>query len=348
MIISKKIIFIIIVIITTTLIGGITNDLYITSNANTRNPVNVNVLLFNFSDPHMSIVKQSLENIQKENENKVNFTFYDSKSNQAIENATIDNLINTGHSDLLLVNLVNTNENVIEDIISKVKPKNIPIIFFDTELKNSDVLKSYSKAILIATNSKQSGILQGEILVDLWNNNKEVIDKNKDNIMQYIMLQGKSDTVSTIARTTYPILTLNQAGIKTQKLASTVANWNQESAKSAIESLFLKYANNIEVIIANNDAMAIGAVEALQKYYYNKGDPAKTIPVVGVDGIPAAKDLVEKGFMAGTVAESPQNLAKALYTVGMNLVYNRDPLEGTDYKFDYESVILLPFSKFTK
>ena len=344
----KNIVLIITIIIITTLIGSTQSKLYIVPNAaNTRNPVKVDVLIFNFNDLYLSTVKQSLENIQKENENAVNFVFYDAKNNQAIQNETIDNLINKGNVNLLLLNLVDIREETIKDIIDKVKPKNIPIIFFNTEPKNINIIKSYPKSIIITTNAKESGILQGKILVDLWNNNKEAMDKNKDNILQYIMLQGQLNNESTIARTKYSISTINEAGIKTQALASTTGNWSQEAGRVAIESLFLKYSNNIEAIIANNDAMAIGAVEALQKYGYNKGDITKTIPVIGVDGVPAAKDLIQKGFMAGTVVQSPDDLAKALYTVGMNLIYNRAPLEGTDYKFDEPGVIILPYSKYT-
>ena len=44
--------------------------------------------------------------------------------------------------------------------------------------------------------------------------------------------------------------------------------------------------------------------------------------------------------MAGTVAQDPKELANALYSIGLNLVYNRDPLEGTDYKFDDTGVVI--------
>ncbi len=42
-------------------------------------------------------------------------------------------------------------------------------------------------------------------------------------------------------------------------------------------------ANKIEVVIANNDAMAMGAVEALKAH--NKS----SIPVFGVDALPEAR-----------------------------------------------------------
>ena len=51
--------------------------------------------------------------------------------------------------------------------------------------------------------------------------------------------------------------------------------------------------------------MAIGAVEALQAYGYNKGDKSKNIIVVGIDGLPEAKDLIDKGIMTGTIIQDP-------------------------------------------
>ena len=150
----------------------------------------------------------------------------------------------------------------------------------------------------------------------------------------------------TTNRTIYSISTLNDNGIKTQELALKVCNWEQYCAKNAINSLFLKYNGSIEAIIANNDAMAIGAIEALQAYGYNKGDKTKSIPVVGVDAIPQARELIAKGFMNGTVIQDPNDLANALYSIGLNLVYNRDPLEGTNYKLAQKGMIETPYYEY--
>ena len=331
--------------IITPLICNIQNNFYISSISAIANPPKVGVLLFNFNDPYISLVKQSLENIEKENPTKVRFSFYDAKDNQSTQNTDIDTLVNN-NIDLLLINLVDTKQSTVSDIIGKANEKNIPLIFFNIELP-IDVTDPSKKVLVIATDSKISGVMQGKILVDLWNNNKKVIDKNNDNVLQYIMLQGKANNQAAINRTIYSISTLNNNGIQTEELALKVCNWEQDCAKNAISSLFLKYAGRIEAIIANNDAMAIGAIEALQSYGYNKGDKTKTIPVVGIDAIPEAKDLIAKGFMAGTVIQDPKEFANALYSIGLNLVYNSAPLEGTDYKFDKEGIIRIPYYEYT-
>ena len=176
--------------------------------------------------------------------------------------------------------------------------------------------------------------MEGKILVNEWNSKKEFIDKNHDNVLQYVMLKGRIGSPLTYLRTKYSIFALNDAGIKTEEIASYNCEWLQDCGESSIESLLLKSGNKIEAIISNNDAMAVGAVEALQKYGYNKGDKETTIPVVGIDGMPAAKDLIQKGFMTGTVVVEPHDLAEALYSIGMNLASGRQPLENTNYKFD--------------
>jgi methyl-galactoside transport system substrate-binding protein len=236
---------------------------------------------------------------------------------------------------------------MVESFIDRANKKNIPVILFPIAPFVTDFIKNYANALVIATDVKQSGILQGKILVDAWNTNKEAIDKNRDNILQYVMLKGPRDDTAAIARTKYSVLTLNNAGIKTEELASQVSNWDRQLAKGAMESLFLRYDGKIEAIIANSDPMAIGAIEALQKYGYNNGDKAKTIPVVGIDGIPEARDLIKKGFMTGTVIQEPSAMAQALYTIGINLINNVDPLENTNYKFDETGVtIRIPFHEY--
>ncbi|WP_278046013.1 substrate-binding domain-containing protein [Clostridium beijerinckii] len=105
--------------------------------------------------------------------------------------------------------------------------------------------------------------------------------------------------------------------------------------------------NNVEAIIATNDNMAIGIIEALQAMGYNNGGKERTIPVVGVDGIPEAGELIKKGFMAGTVVQDAQTMAEAAYITGMNLVEAKKPLDGTNYKFDESgATIRIPYKRY--
>jgi methyl-galactoside transport system substrate-binding protein len=95
--------------------------------------------------------------------------------------------------------------------------------------------------------------------------------------------------------------------------------------------------------------MAIGAIEALQKYGFNKGDNSKYIPVVGVGGSPVAKELINQSIMTGTVVEDLRTQANAIYTVGINLVSGNNPLDGTNFKFDETGItIKVPYYEYVK
>lgn len=306
--------------------------------------IKAGVLLYRFDDAYISLVRESLEKIQNENNGKIQFTFYDGKNDQKIQNDTLDKLLEKNENDILLVNLVETNST--SEVINKIKEQNIPVILFNREPVSIEAIKSYNKSCYIGTEVAQAGILQGKVITSVWNN-KSSIDKNNDGTLQYIMLMGEADNLEAVTRTKYSILAINNSGIKTEELALKVCDWNKEEAKNATKALFSQLGNKIEAIIANNDSMAIGAIEALQEYGYNKGGKNQTITVVGVDAIPEAQKLIKEGIMAGSVLQDSYALATALYKVGSNLVYNRNPLYDTLYKFDDTGVsIRLPYEEY--
>ncbi|MCK8339527.1 substrate-binding domain-containing protein, partial [Erwinia amylovora] len=84
----------------------------------------------------------------------------------------------------------------------------------------------------------------------------------------------------------------------------------------------------IEVVIANNDAMAMGAVEAL------KAQNRSSVPVFGVDALPEALALVKSSAMAGTVLNDAKNQAKATLELAKHLAAGKPATEGTRYKLD--------------
>lgn len=345
----KKILIItmILISITTSLTCYNIKQINAMSNNFTRSLIKVGVL---YNDtPFYSFLNKNLENIQKENPNEVEFTFFNGEHNPATQIIQLDSMLK-GNFDLLLINLFENKEGtLIKDFVNKAKQKNIPFILYNVIPADLDLIKNYPKSLIINSDVVQSGALQGRMIADAWKAHKKDIDKNSDNILQYIMIKGNPANIATELRTKYSISTINDAGIKTKELASESANWEEELAKDTTESLFYRFINKIEVIIANNDSMAIGAIKTLQKYGYNIGDKSKYIPVYGIDGIQEAKNLIEKGFMAGTVTQDSKAFAEALYTVGMNLVSGNDPLEGTNYKFDKTGVtILIPHQEYIK
>lgn len=340
-----------IVLIIITLIIALGNSLYMTIDASTnyrqRLPVRVGLFTRDLNDDYIILLQKNFEDIQKNNPEKVVFTFYNANFNQSTQNVDIENALNKG-IDLILLDAVNLIE--IREVINKIAEYNVPVVVFNRVPFSMDVIKSYKRAFYLGTDSVQGGTLQGKMIVDAWNNYKQLIDKNKDDVLQYILLIGEKLNKTSMDRSAYSISTIQEANIKTEELAAPILNWDAESAENVVGSLFLRYGDKIEAIISNDDSMAIGAVQALQKYGHNKGDKLNSIAVVGVDGVPEAKELVSKGFMLGTAAQNTTDIANAIYTVGMNLVYDRNPVEGISipYKLDETGVAaFIPYEAYT-
>lgn len=285
----------------------------------------IGVCLYKYDDTYISTVRQELETLAGD---KVDLFLNDGKGDQGTQNDQIDLLIQK-NVDALVVNLVDVG--AAQTVVNKAKEADIPIIFFNRE-PSTEVLNSYDKAIFIGTNAKEAGIIQGEIVVNTWNSAD--YDKNNDGVLQYVMLKGEPDNPEAVARTDYSLSTIKENDIDIEQLGLQVCNWDTELANSAMSGWLTKYGDRIEFVISNNDAMAQGAISALQSAGYNKGNTAKYIPVVGVDATDAAKDLISKGYMTATVLQDGKAMAEAINTIATNISNGNDFLKDTIYKFD--------------
>ena len=311
--------------------------------ANTKNikPIRAGVLLYSEDDYYISEVRDYLLKIENENKERIDFIFYDADRNQELQNKQIDELINM-KVDLILLNIVDIHQ--ADSIINKIKAHNIPVIFFNREPSSLKGVKSYGKSLYIGTEAGESGEIQGEMIINEIKN-ENIKDKNGNGSLDYILLEGEKDNVEAQLRSECVIRFLNESGIKTNEIASEVCNWEKECAKQKIESLFDKYSDNIEVIISNNDDMAIGAVLALQEKGYNLGDPNKFISVVGIVGTEEVREMIKKGFMTGTVLQDAEEKAKVLYRIALNLAQGKEALQDTDYEFDVTGVgVRIPYN----
>lgn len=300
----------------------------------------IGVLIYKYDDTYISTVRQALEAEGNAAEG-VTLLMNDSQGDQAKQNDQIDILIEK-KVDALIVNIVDIG--AAEAVIAKAKAADIPVVFFNRE-PDEAVLKTYDKARFIGTKPEEAGIIQGEMMAEVWGEGG--FDRNNDDVMQYVMLKGDADNPEAIARTEFSIKTLNEKGVKTEELGLQVANWDNEKANQAVEAWMAKDGDKIEFIIANNDGMASGAISALQNAGYNKGDADKYIPVFGVDATDEAKSLIEKKEMTGTVKQDGEGMAKAVFALAVNAANDKDFIDATDYTYDESGIsVRIPYQAY--
>lgn len=298
--------------------------------ANTNKSVKVSVLFNNYDINFLKLLTEDMKKIERENLGIVQYNFYDGKGNQNVQDNQLKDILSKQNADIIVIDMVDVAHT--QYVIDRIKECNIPVIVIYNG--DEEAVKSYEKAFLARTNPAEVGTLEGTIIVDSWNKNKKSIDKNQDDILEYIILIGSPINIVSINRAKYCVLAINNSNIKNKEIAEKFCYWNPEQTKEAVEQFILRFGNKIEAIITDDDGVAVETVKTLQKYGYNLGNNENNIVVVGCDGISKALDLIKKGTMTGTVIINPYNVAKDLYTFEMNIVNNKNIIDGTNCTID--------------
>lgn len=263
-------------------------------------------------------------------------TLRDAAGSQRTQNDQVKELIDAG-CNVLCVNLVDRADP--SEIIDLARDNNVPIIFFNREPVAEDLMQ-WDGLYYVGAEAKQSGVMQGELAVDVIQADSR-IDRNKDGRIQYVVLEGEPGHQDAIIRTENAVDTLKNNGIELEKLSYGIANWNRAQAQNRMLLLISQYQNKIELVLANNDDMALGAIDAYKKLNYSES----ALPVFfGIDGTDVGLQAVLDGEMSGTVYNDKEGQAEAMAELAVALVSGKGM---EDIKFEKDKYIYLPYSKVT-
>lgn len=306
----------------------------------------VSVFYYTFGDTYISSVRTALD--KDLTAAGITYNDYDANNNQTTQTEQVQTAISKG-SKCLVVNLVDTASNdAAQNILDMAKEKDIPVIFFNRSVDES-VISSYDKAAFVGTDYEMAGKMQGDMIGDYVVENFDTVDLNGDGKISYVMFKGQQGNAEADARTQYAVENANaklEAAGKDDlqyydTSASTLYLLDKDGAWSAAQgtelmqnvlSQYNKANNNLpEVIIANNDDMALGAISALQNAGYNSDKDAEiVVPVFGVDATEAAVGRIKEGVMTGTIKQDGEGMAAAICTMVENLTSGKDKFEGLD------------------
>lgn len=285
-----------------------------------KTSMRIGVLLYQGEDTFISTLKASMEDYAKkyemEHDIKVTLDIMDAKGNQNTQNNQAERLIALG-CDVLCVNMVD--RSVASGVIDKAMDADIPVIFFNREPVEED-LNRWEKIYYVGVDAKETAVLQGQMLVDAYREDPKKLDRNGDGKVSYVLLEGESNHQDSLIRTEWSIQTLKDGGVPLEKLTGGIANWERSQASALMEQWLKDYAGEIELAICNNDDMALGAIDAMDR---NGIDP-DAVCLVGIDGTPVGLSAVESGKLFGTVVCDKERYAKEILDLAAGLSLNED------------------------
>ena len=193
-------------------------------------------------------------------------------------------------------------------------------------------------------------------------------DLNGDGKISYVMFKGQEGNPEADYRTQYgvedanavlaeagkPALEFYDANNASKYLVDQTGAWSAQAATDYMNTILGQYNegnnNMVELVLANNDGMAEGAISALQTAGWNVEGGDKTIPVYGVDAMDSAVQKIDAGIMTGTVKQDGEAILVKNVKDGADLMANTE-----SYKFAVDeegetipSKIQVPYAMYTK
>ncbi len=262
----------------------------------------------------------------------ITLTAQDAQSDVSKQLQYIETAVNAGEA-AVIVNLVDaeTGEECIQ------AAGDLPIVFVNRAPSDITLLDKYENASLVASDEMQSGGYQAEYLAEYFK------EKGQTDI-KYILVSGILGQVSTTNRTTSAVEGLKEAGINAEEVTTLVCDYDRAEAQTQISPLL--GTEEFDCVISNNDAMALGVIEAMKSADI---DPS-SIPIVGVDCTPDGAQAVKDGEMYMTVFQNPVGQGAGAVIAAKNMIDGKAINDGTDYELseESESIMWIPFEPVTK
>ena len=291
----------------------------------------VAVFWYVFSDAYLSTVRAALD--ADLDAAGIVYQDFDGNNNQGTQLEQVQTAVTNGFN-VLVVNLVTSGSaDAAEQIIQAAN--GLPVIFFNRAVEGDGeehlVLDKHENVVFIGTDAPEAGHMQGKMIGDFLVENYDAVDLNGDGEISYAMFMGDAANVEAIYRTKfgvedanavltaagYPELVYFNANNTDKYQLDPNGAWSSAAGNEFMNTNLAEYSeangNMIELVIANNDDMAIGAISALQAAGYNLGDGTSTkIPVFGVDATQVAQDAIKADTMTGTVKQDAEGMAAAI------------------------------------
>ena len=252
----------------------------------------IGITIYQFADNFMTLYREELVRYLTEDCGipAENITIVDGKNDQAEQTNQIDGFI-ADNVDVMILNLVQSSS--AASVIQKADAAGIPVVFINREPTADDMALS-ENICYVGADARQSGTFQGQIIAETENKG----DWNGNGVVDYVMIMGDPENVDAQYRTQFSIKALEDAGLKVNKLFEQRGDWDQTKGQELAATALSQYGNDVDVIFCNNDAMALGAYQAIVDAGRTVG---QDIYLVGVDALDECQQMVNDGTMTGTV-----------------------------------------------
>ena len=288
----------------------------------------IGISIYQFADNFMTLYRTELVRYLTEDLGfkEENIVVQDGKNDQAEQTNQINNFI-TDQVDVMILNLVQSSS--APQITDLCNDAGIPVVYINRqpdETESDRWAAEGIKATYVGADARQSGTFQGEEILETANGG----DINGDGKVSYIMVQGDPENVDAQYRTEYSIKALTDAGTEVDELLLQRGDWDQAKGQQITQDALTQFGDQVEVVFCNNDAMALGAKQAIEAAGRVVNED---IYLVGVDALTDAVQSIVDGKFTGTVFNDHFGQAQTAAQMAVKYLKGEevDPINMVDY-----------------
>ncbi len=233
----------------------------------------------------------------------VELKLLDSRSDQATQLDQLNTLITQGVKYFVIV--PNQTE-ATEQMAKAIKAVGGGAAFSNIQ-PSVAALKVGPNFFLASSPESVAGSIQADIIDNYFKKNPAALAPGKT--INALFLLGQLGHPAQKYRTEAVKNGLKAKGYKLNVIAEDTANWKPDEAQQKMDAWIAAYNGKFNIVITNNDGMALGAVESLLTAKYTKADAKDgtilKVPVLGVDATQVAlKSMAEDKLYATVLQDS--------------------------------------------
>ncbi len=237
----------------------------------------------------------------------------------------------------------------LKQMISAAEDLDVRVVIFG-DSPSYNLKSSYDKSWYVGFEMFDSARKQFNLIKKYLETHPDY-DKNKNGLLDVIFLQGKENNYPTHVRTHFVLENFENISVKINPISYNFDNYSYAEGYEDVSKQIRDFGlDNIEMIISNNDAMALGALKALNERKYNFPysfqNGHRHIPVFGIDGISEALKAVESGMLTGTVLADYSALSRVIMLIFENVNY--DEFQKIVWFNVKDRTIFIPYREISK
>ncbi len=248
---------------------------------------NVGVSMSRFDDNFLTVLRNGIQSYADSEGHDIQIE--DAQDDVAKQLDQINNFIASG-VDAIIVNPVDTS--ATQAMTDAAAAAGVPLVYVNRQPINLDTLPD--NQAFVASNEVDSGTLETIALCDNW------AAEGKSEVNVYVM-QGQLSNQAAVQRTQdiYDVIEAGKCKVTVNVIDQQTANWSRDEAQNLMTN-WLSTGAAFDGVIANNDEMAIGAIQAMKA----AGIDMASVQVGGVDATQDALAAMQAGDLDVTVFQN--------------------------------------------